>query len=218
MMTEVKKSLKLLKYTYQFRLNVVLGILFFGLGIFWVIVNGPDGLYLATIYWYLGPIILVQLIFNLLYAGQVASSMQRKSLERTAPDIIGLVTGLLSYVGAIIYMMLYSKLYPSDELRAGAILVEVALVMVVTTIYCAIAYKWFVISIILFTICFALTHALGMAFLVYSDVEISLLKGSLIGLAMVVAANLLAALIRKAIYKYPYSPLAAGRSLRKAMV
>lgn len=218
MITEWKKSLRLLKYTYQFKLNVALAIFFFVLGTIFVISNGPDGLYLATIYWYLGPLMLVQLIFNLLYAGQVAASVQRKALERTFPNIMGLVTSLLSYAGEIIYMAIYSKLYPMNELSAGNILVEVALAMVVTTIYYSVAFKWFVIATILFAIGFALTHGIGRALLVYSDVEIGFLKGSLIGLAMVVAINILAALIRKAIYKYPYSPLASGRSLRKAMV
>ena len=70
----------------------------------------------------------------------------------------------------------------------------------------------------MFGFCLGTTLAFGMALLIYSDVEISLLQGSLIGLGIIVGANLLGALIRKAVYKLPNSPLAGGRSLRKAMV
>ena len=75
-----------------------------------------------------------------------------------------------------------------------------------------------IVSTILFVFCLAVTFAFGMALFIYSGMEISLLQGTLIGLGIVVGANLLGVLIRKALYKLPNSPLAGGRSLRKAMI
>lgn len=45
----------------------------------------------------------------------------------------------------------------------------------------------------------------------------SLLMGSIIGILIVVAGNVLGCIIRAAVYKYSMDPLAGGNSLRKAM-
>ena len=45
----------------------------------------------------------------------------------------------------------------------------------------------------------------------------SLLMGSIIGILIAVAGNVLGCIIRAAVYKYSMDPLAGGNSLRKAM-
>lgn len=217
MMTEVKKSLKLLKYTFQFKLNMVVAVLFVILGLFWL-VNGPRGLYVATLYVYIGPCMLVQLTYNLLYANLVGASMVKRALDETFPNVVSLIGSLIAFTFAVIYMIIYSMGYPGDEMSGGNMLVVIGLILLVTIIYYSVAYKWFVVSTILFGFGLATTLAFAMALLIYSDVEISLMQGSLIGFGIVVGANILGALIRKAVYKLPNSLLAAGRSLRKAMV
>lgn len=217
MITELKKNWKLLKYTYQFKTNIITALIFVVLGIFWLLINGPEGLLLSTVYFYIGPLMLVQLTTNLLYSNMVTSSMQKKMLDRTFPNVMGWCSSLLSFVVPTIYMTVYSIKHPTEELSGGNMLVVVGLVLVVTIIYYSVAFKYFVVSTILFAVCFALAFSCGMAFLVRSGVEISMLSGSLIGFVLIIVANIVAALIRKALYKLPNSPLAGGMALRKAM-
>lgn len=217
MMQDLKTSWKLLKYTYQFKMNIAVAILFMVLGAIWLL-NGPRGLYVAALYVYIGPCMLVQLTYNLLYANLVLTSTAKKALDETFPNVVSFVGSLIALVFAIVYMVVYSNARPEDEMSGGNMLVVIGLIMLVTIIYYSVAYKWFVVSTILFCFCLAVTLAFGMALFIYSGVEISLLQGSLIGLGIVIGANLLGALIRKALYKLPNSPLAGGRSLRKAMI
>ncbi len=217
MMNELKTSWKLLKYTYQCKMNIAVAILFMVLGVIWLL-NGPRGLYVAALYVYIGPCMLVQLAYNLLYANMVTTSIVKKALDGTFPNVVGLIGSLAGYVFAVIYMTVYSNIYPEDEMSGGNMLVVIGLIMLVTIIYYSVAYKWFVVSTILFVFCLVVTLAFGMALFIYSGMEISLLQGSLIGLGIVIGANILGALIRKALYKLPNSPLAGGRSLRKAMI
>lgn len=217
MITELKTSWKLLKYTFQFKMNMAIAILFMVLGVFWLI-NGPRGLYVAALYVYIGPCMLVQLTYNLLYANMALTSPVKKALEETFPNVVGLLGSLAGFAFAVVYMIIYSSIHPEDEMSGGNMLVVIGLIMMVTVIYYSVAYKWFIISTILFGFCLATTLAFGMALFIHSGMEISLLQGILIGLGIVVGANLLGALIRKALYKLPNSPLAGGRSLRKAMI
>lgn len=217
MMQELKKSWKLLKYTYQFKTNIAVAVFFMVLGIFWMPLNNPTGWHVAVIYFYIGPCMLVQLNYNLLYAGQVASSTQRKVLDTSFPNVIGLCSSLISYIITAVYIIVSGNLNPMDEISRGNVLVMAGVVMAVAIIYYGAAFKYFVVSTILFGICFGLVYACGMAFLKLSGVEISMISGGFIGLAIVVAANGLAVLMRRALYKLPSSPLAGGRSLRKAM-
>ena len=217
MMQDLKTSWKLLKYTYQFKMNIAVAILFMVLGVIWLL-NGPRGLYVAALYVYIGPCMLVQLTYNLLYANMVATSTVKKALDGTFPNVVGLLGSLLGYAFAVVYMIIFSNIYPEDEMSGGNMLVVIGLIMLVTIIYYGVAYKWFVVSTILFGFCLAVTLAFGMALFIYSGMEISLLQGTLIGLGIVVGANILSVLIRKALYKLPNSPLAGGRSLRKAMI
>lgn len=218
MMQDLKTSWKLLKYSFQFKTNIVAGIFFMVLGSIWLLLDGPKGLYVAALYVYVGPIMLVQLTYNLLFANMVATSSVKKALDGTFPNVVGLLGSLLGYAFAVVYMIIFSNIYPENEMSGGNMLVVIGLIMLVTIIYYSVAYKWFVVSTILFCFCLAVTLAFGMALFIYSGVEISLLQGTLIGLGIVVGANLLGVLIRKVLYKLPNSPLAGGRSLRKAMI
>lgn len=218
MMQDLKTSWKLLKYSFQFKMNIAVAIFFMVLGVMWLFLEGTRGLYIAALYVYIGPCMLVQLTYNLLYANMALVSPVKKALDGTFPNVVGLLGSLLGYALAVVYMIIFSNIYPENEMSGGNMLVVIGLIMLVTIIYYSVAYKWFVVSTILFCFCLAVTLAFGMALFIYSGVEISLLQGTLIGLGIVVGANLLGALIRKALYKLPNSPLAGGRSLRKAMI
>lgn len=175
MITELKKSWKLLKYTYQFKTNMALALFFVVLGVIWFGIDGVSGLHLAAMYVYLGPVMLVQLTYNLLFANLVASSAKKKVLERAFPNVISIVSGLISFAFAVIYMIVYSNAHPTDEMSGGNMLIVVGLVMAVTIIYYSVAFKIFVVSTILFGVCFALTYFFGMAFAVYIVEKMSIL-------------------------------------------
>lgn len=218
MMNELKTSWKLLKYSFQFKMNIAVGIFFMVMGVIWLLLDDPGSLYVAALYVYIGPIMLTQLTYNLLFANVVATSSVKKALDGTFPNVVGLLGSLLGYAFAVVYMIIFSNIYPENEMSGGNMLVVIGLIMLITIIYYSVAYKWFVVSTIMFFLCLVVTLAFGMALFIYSGMEISLLQGTLIGLGIVIGANILGALIRKALYKLPNSPLAGGRSLRKAMI
>lgn len=217
MITELKKSWKLLKYAYQVKANVALAVFIVVLGILWLLVEGVECIHLGICYIFMGPTMLVQVQYNTMQANLVAASPQRRCLDSTFPDILVLISCVAAYLLGIVYLWVYSLLNPQASLNYGMLLITTAVTMVVVLLYFSVAYKSFLIGTLSFIFGFVLVLTSGITFVEKCATQVSLSAGALIGLGLVLVGNAGAVLLRRALYKKPISPFSGGMMLRKAM-
>lgn len=220
MMTEIKKSLKLIKYGYQAKLNIGLVVLFFILGVLMLILNDGFNVSLGAIYILLGPFMVIQVHYNLLHSNIIASSYQRRTLDGLVPNVVGAVSSLIVYAVLVVFIAIKNSMSSAEGVTYASILIVASLIIFVVIVYYGIAYKIFWVGTGLFVVAFLIAFAGGsgvMRVLEKQGVSIPFVVSALIGLGLIILGNVLSVLLRKALYKKPISPASGGVVLRKAM-
>lgn len=220
MMTEIKKSLKLIKYGYQAKLNIGLVVLFFILGVLMLILNDGFNVSLGAIYILLGPFMVIQVHYNLLHSNIIASSYQRRTLDGLVPNVVGAVSSLIVYAVLVVFIAIKNSMSSAEGVTYASILIVASLIIFVVIVYYGIAYKIFWVGTGLFVVAFLIAFAGGsgvMRVLEKQGVSIPFVVSALIGLGLIILGNVLSVLLRKALYKKPISPASGGVALRKAM-
>lgn len=216
MMTEMKKCLKLCKYAHQFKITIAAGVFFFVLG--WIFLFTADGINvcLAVTYLMLGPFIVIQLMYNMLYGGIVASSPLHKSMDGSFPNMLGIVSSLFAYGMTYVGLLVNPDLQTGSLRESGNVVIAAGIAIAVVKVFDGMAYKFIVISSILFFFTFS-TAMVVCTILIERTETIDLLTGSIVGLIIVAIGDAVSCLLRSVLYKCPLSPFAGGNSLRKAM-
>ena len=216
MMSDLKKCLKLCKYGYQFKTNIITGLFFLILGLLFLFLSSGFNVCLAAAYLLLGPSILVQVTYCMLFSDLLASSSLHRVVDGAFPNIVGIIASLFAFG------MIYAGLLVNPKLRTGSlgdsgnIVIGAGLVIAVVIIFCGVSFKFFVTGTAVFTLMFIGAMA-GCGILTEGPKTTDLLTGSIIGFLIVVAGNVLSCILRMAVYKCALSPHAGGNSLRKAM-
>ncbi len=218
MISELKKSWKLIKYGYRFKANMACGVLFILLGViilFSARVFDETAILSGSVYLLLGPCMYIQTTQCLLFSKYVASSFQHRMLDGSFVNVSIIINCLVAYVIGIVFLACNPSLQMGSFENSGNVMISVAIVIAAIIMYYSIATKYFVVSSILFILAFGGCITLhGLLLNVASSTNIFV--GSVLGLVILAVGNLLSILLRKALYKKPFSPLAGGR-LRKAM-
>lgn len=216
MMTEMKKCLKLCKYGYQFKTNIISGTLFFVLGLLFLFTTGEINVCLSGAYLFLGPTMMAQLMYNMLFSNLVASASLRKVVDRAFPDMVGAFAGLFAFGMTYVGLLVNPDLRTGTLADSGNVVIASAISIAVVTIYYSMCFKIFVAGTIFF-FCTYLGAIVGCELLLERAATTGLLFGSVIGIIILVAGNVLSYVLRAALYKRALSPFAGGYSLRKAM-
>ncbi len=220
MMSELKKSWKLIKYGYQFKINIALGVLFILLGVVFMLTssanNADIGVLLGAVYLLLGPSMFAQTAQNMLFSQCVASSYQHRLLDGKFINIVMAVNCLLAYIVVMILLAINPFLQMGSFVNSGNVMISVAVTIALVMLCAGMAWKYFVVSTILVFISYfgcIIIHGLLLNVVPATNIFV----GSILGLVILAVGNLLSILVRKALYKKPLSPLAGGSGLRKAM-
>ena len=96
MMTEMKKCLKLCKYGYQMKTNIIIGLIFLALGLVWLFINSGYNSLLGITYLLLVPLFAVQISCSMLFSNMILSSTMRKTLDRTFPNVVGVLASIFA--------------------------------------------------------------------------------------------------------------------------
>lgn len=217
MMKKIRSGFKLILHGHGVKLNLIGGVLFWLLGglMLWLPFEGMK--LAAILYVMLGPLMLVQVAYTLLYSGIVAASPKRKLIEITIPDWVSVGAVVLSYVIVLISTVINEKTGMVSVQESLESMLHSAGAMALVLIYYGLAYKYYWLGIILFTVTFLAGHIGGIVFFELVDPPLTLLSTSLISLIIVTMGVVLSSLIRRGVYKKALSPMAVGSTLRKAL-
>lgn len=207
------RNLKLIKYGYQFKLNMVFTVFFMLLGIvilsFNDIYKGPS-IYLV---FYCGFLFMIQLSNTLMTSDMVKSSPKYRQFCLGTPRVIN-ITGFFVTVSVLIVIRLIQK-GNIDEFKKyiGNELAALGFMYFICLLYIAFVYKFFIISIILFCISFTFSNVtVSFVFITYN---FTFAQGVGIALLCMAAGMVLSEIIGRLIYKIPPSKFAQSASLRK---
>lgn len=207
------RNLKLIKYGYQFKLNMVFAVFFMLLGI--AILSFTDFYKSPSIYLisYCSFLFMIQLSNTLMASGMVKSSPRYRQFCLGIPRVIN-ITGFFVTVSVLMVIRLIQK-GNIDEFKKyiGNELAALGFMYFICLLYIAFVYKFFIISIILFCISFTFSNVtVSFVFITYN---FTFAQGAGIALLCMAAGMVLSEIIGRLIYKIPPSKFAQSASLRK---
>ena len=160
---------------------------------------------------------LLQVYNTLLSIGMVTASPKRRMLETWLIDILGLLTGICYYIFLLIIAVI--KMNLEDEAvkqQYGTAFLFAGMIGGWVLVYCGMAWKSFLISVIVFSGGFFVIFS-GFSNAIEEGMSINPGIGAMLGILAVVLGAVIAGIIRRVLYKIPVSKYAMGANLRKQM-
>lgn len=215
MMKDIKQCLKLLKYGYQMKTNMVCACLFVALGIFFMVINHGQFI-IGTMYIYIAIMFVTQTMYIMMFSECVAASSRRETIELRYVDILNAIGGVL---GSLLIISL-AYLTPQEDLDGASIesmLVISGIMAWVLYCYMSMSFKSMIVSTLLFFVSFCVL--MGSIQTMISEVLTNVLGGKpVLAVVIFLLENVLGIVcahgIRKLLYRKNMSKLAAGAKLR----
>lgn len=198
MLAEVKRDFRLLKYIPQFKLNIIMCIVVFLIGIPMMLLAKADSMQVSVMYLLLSFTLVQSNLYSLLRVDMVASSDRRRFIDGFVADVIIAVGSAVAYIVISVRMAVGMKLSGTDFRYA---LVVAILMMVVEIIYCSVAYKgWWLSSIVFFVVVMWLMMS-SPEKLVGGLPDVGMGVIIVIGAVTILLANVVSCIIRKMLYR-----------------
>lgn len=219
MIAEIKRGIKLIRYGYGVKRNLIGGMLLCILGIGMCCVANDSFIIIGALYMMLGPIMIIQVMYSLLYSNMVGASPRRRGIEILIADWIHILTGAIGYIVFMIVAVVRVNGAPdkAQNIMQGIILASVGIAAVFVCF--GACYKYYWQSMILFFIVFFSVYGVGMIIMRAIQLHFTLTMAWTAGvsLAFIAAGVFLSCVLRRLVYKKVLSPTACGTGLRKAM-
>ena len=215
MIKDFKLGIRLLKYGFGIRSNMVFAGVFLAVGIFFLLFIPVNGIWM--IYMMGSAAYIVQILSSLHVTAIANSSPRRKNLYTRIPVLISLPFYLLLYgAGCLVeFWMLHIGRRQEQEVAQSMIIA--GLVMVWFMIYIGGAFKYFVASVVMAFVLIMFLIFGGNILFAILDPHISIGVALLIGLAAVLLGAILQYLLTLLLYRHPASKAAQMRQLQKYM-
>lgn len=218
MTDNAKKVLHLIKYGYQTKMNLGLGVFFLLFGIFMkfvgVIASGFEVLFILML-----PIFFCQILYGLGCVQMSSSSSLKRWLTVYMPDII---TDVLVFLGLVLYYVisliarenniLYIWGDSMEMMDVGGLMACGGVMAFMLMCYIAGCYKYYWAFTVLFVVVMAIYGGVSAAFDEYLR-GVSQAQGVAIAALMYVAGVIVSGAIRRLTYKVPVSSIAVGKRL-----
>lgn len=198
MLAEIKRDFRLLKYIPQFKLNIVMCVIIFLMGIPMMLLAKANSMQVSVMYLLLSFTLVQSNLYSLLRVNMVAASDRRRFIDGFVADLIIAVGSAVTYIVVSARMAVGMKLSGIDFRYA---LVVAILMMVVEIIYCGVAYKgWWISSIVFFVVVMWLMMSSPQELLEgLPDIGMGVLIA--LGAIVVLLANVASCIIRKVLYR-----------------
>lgn len=216
MINSIKNNIKLLKYGYQFKLNVISSVIFILLGIFLVSYGGnvykSPSMYMI---FFCSFIFIVQLAYTLTVSGIVKSSPKYRQFYLGIPRLVNITGFLITFLLLLVIKFIQADTIADFMQHSGNEIASAGIMYMVTFLYIALAYKFFLISVIIFCgSCFGINILFNYITEIYN---FTLVQGIAITIFFVIIGLILFEFIERAIYKMQMSKFAQSAFLRKYM-
>lgn len=217
MINDLKLGIKLLKYSSQRTMSIIMAIAFF-------IFGTAISIFLHDSSFYGGLLILcnamwpIQLLYSINASNQVQSSSSKKKLQTSVPALMYTGCELILYTLYIILELIVVHLHPEyTEMLILNILFS-GISALFLAIYTGTAYKYFFLSIILFFVTY-LAINMFTGYMRYNTIQLpfSLPLAIILGYVLVLVGGISQYLLYLLFYKRNLSKYAQGSAMRKCM-
>ena len=215
MMKDIKNCIRLLKYGYQVKSNLVAAIIFLMLGVLYAFI-GYEQLPFCVIYIFLAVSMVSQVMTTYLYSGFAAASPARKKIEFRYVDILNVILGI---PGAIFCLLVAFCMEPAEMeyTSVETLLVIGGLAIILMYVYTSMVFKRMLVGTILFMVSFMVLMMGAGGFL--ERLLMPVLEGKralavVIFLVEFVIGLVLSSVIRRLLYRKSLSKWVAGARIR----
>lgn len=216
MIKQLKLGFGMMRYTFGVKMCLVLGIIFFAIGIVMEFLAPPASVSGAMFLMVCG-MWPAQLVYSLGVSDVIKTSKHAKAMETSIPTLICFVTFLVCYI--IIVLFKLPHLSGATEEMMGYMVSELMMSSILAAVlmfFCGIAYKLFILASIIFLVAFCSLTTIS-EFGTMLSPDISFGTAVIVGFAIVVAGALLQYGVSLLVYKVPLSKKAQLRGLQKYM-
>lgn len=217
MITEIKRGMKLIRYGYGTKWNWIGGVLLWLLGIGICCLAHDGFMVIGTLYMMLGPMMVMQVMYSLLYSNLVGASPRRRGIEIIIADWINIISGFIGYLVFMIVAVVRVNGAPeqAQDIMTGVILGSLG--AAAAYICFGACYKYYWQSMILFFVVFFFIYGAGMVIMNIMQFTLTMAWTAGFSLVFIAVGVFLSCVLRRLLYKKTLSPTACGTSLRKAM-
>ena len=215
MMSNIKKYLSLMKYGYQFKLNLLLGIAFMVFGIIQLLFlyNNEANSSNIMIMLMVGPMCIVQSLATLEIANGVKASPFFSKVYKDFPKYINIICIMIIDIVYICVKLYQAK--SNDEMTnsLGIEFFSCGILLIIAYVYIALSYRIFVVGTIICIPCMLTVMSMNMFGL--KIIQLTTKQGILSMIVCSVVAIILYEILHRAVYKMPISRYSTGAFLRK---
>ncbi len=221
MINNWKLGFKSLRYAYGRKANFILMGTFFAIGLIFIMGGASRNSVYAGGYMLTATAMLpTQMIYSLSASNMVQSSPVKKKMQTAVPAFFTCGNFIVMYVLNVLIHGIIAWGQPEAVQTMKMEVLLCALGMVIMMIYLAVAYKYFVVSTVIFIfLYFSMFNGINSLFN-WDMVKLNshaYLQISALGLLLVVLGGFLQYLLSLLVYKAPISKMAQSATLRREL-
>ena len=214
MIKSLKHGIKLLKYTYKLKENVIVCMIFFVVGLTFLLELGRSSIS-CCIYWMAVGMIATGMCFSINASSIMQSSPRKKALQILVPVVLNLSYYMMTY---LLFLLLEALLWTvGGREQDPGVLVLYGLMAIVFMVYNS-SYKIFELATVLFVVVFFSLLLGGEDLIRQMLAGLSPWIAGIIGLGEILVGALLQYCLALLTYRMPLSRRAIAWELRKWML
>lgn len=210
MIKSLKQGIKLLKYTYKFKANIIIGMIFFAVGLTFLLEPALGSVH-CCVYW----MIVGMLVTGICSPINASAIVQSSPLKKTLQILVPVAVSLCFYTMVYLLFLLINALFWSvgGRKQDPGVLVFYGLMAVVFMFYNS-GYKMFGLATAIFVVAFFSLLLGGEQMVRQMFVGLSPWIAGIIGLGEILLGALLQYCLALLTYRMPLSRRAIVRELR----
>lgn len=221
MINDLKLAFRLLKYSYQYKVWLVSGLIFLLVGISMIMVADFGNMAMAGIYFVLPVSFLSQMCCSMQASMMVRTSSWQRAFQTKIPVCLILIGNLFLYTVLWIFIAVLLSVRPGMSVAVWNVLLSYGIFAIVLGCYYTAGLKYFWLSTIIFLVVFIIIAILG-GFLSYGEIAwsgkaiFSPFVQIAVGYVMIFIAAALQYGVSCLLYKKDFSKMAFSSQLKRA--
>lgn len=226
MIKEIKLGIRMLRYAHGLKSNILIGILLLAAGTAACVWGRESGAELLGEYIFIWISVLpAQLLFSLSASNMLQASPMKKKMQTTVPALITWVCMMTMYLLVTAVRAVWIWFRPEEANHIGSRCIITALFMMLVMIYIGIAYKYFLISVIMMVLVMlflngGMENMFGLGFFGINGSGMNgpdFVPAAALGIGFLAVGFLLQYLVSLLLYKAPLSKMALAAPLRREL-
>lgn len=217
MIRDLKTGFKLMKYGAQYKQTIFSVLLIFVLGvIFEIMFHGTN--FVGSFYLLLLSVFPMQLVFSTDVSTMIQTTNMKRKIQITIPVTMNAILMTVAYVIIAIIRVIEINQYPDESGMMINNLLFLGFISFLFLGYMGVAFKHFLVSMIVFMVVFMGTYTPLMVFFEFHPSAIvSLPVALIVGYVFIVLGLALQYVFLRVFYKHEMSKYAFGAQIRKLM-